>query len=84
MVSHETLKRYRGRIVLFGDGNLLSRNEYGMTRDTRQWTQGKVEKIEFEHGKTSWRDLWQILLEKLKALSVRSLVEVRDEKGLPI
>ncbi len=82
--AFETLKRYKGRIVLVGNGNLLSRNEYGMSRDTGQWIQSKAEQIKFEYGKTSWRDLWQVFSERLKSLGVKPLVEVRDEKGLPI
>jgi hypothetical protein len=82
--AFETLKHYKGHIVLVGNGNLLSRNEYGIARNTGQWAQSKAEQIGFECGRTSWRDLWQALSEKLKALGVKPLVEVRDEKGARI
>ncbi|MCS7192467.1 MAG: beta-galactosidase [Armatimonadetes bacterium] len=89
--AFEALKRYKGRIVFVGNDKLLSRNEYGVTRDMGQGTQGKekdkwddLEQIEFEYGKTSWLELWQVLLAKLKAWGAKSLIEVRNEKGEPI
>lgn len=82
--AFETLKRYKGRIVLVGSDELLSRNEYGIARKIGHETWGKLERIEFEYGKTSWQNLWQVLLEKLKSWGVKPLVEVRDDKGMPI
>ncbi len=82
--AFETLKRYKGRIVLVGKEELLSRNEYGMVRNTGQGTWDKLERIEFEYGKTTWRELWQLIMAKLKAWGVEAPVEIRDEKGMPI
>ena len=82
--AFETLLRYKGRIVLVGSGDLLSRNEYGKLRATERGKVKDWERLEFEYAKTTWRDLWVRLLTKLKAWGVQPLVEVRDRKGEPI
>jgi len=82
--AFETLKRYKGRIVLVGNSDLLSRNEYDERRNERRGAQDSWERMAFEYGKTTWRDLWQVLLTKLKYLGVKPLVEVRSETEEPI
>lgn len=82
--AFETLKRYKGHIVLVGEGELLSRNEYDHERDERERTTSKWERIEFRYGQTTWQQLWQVLSMKLNERGVQPLVHVRGEKGEPI
>ncbi|MEJ5251318.1 MAG: beta-galactosidase [Armatimonadota bacterium] len=77
----ETLLRYRGRIVFVGDGDLLSHNEYGQTREVRV---APGARIPFTYGKSSARDLWPVLRTALPAWGVKPRVQVVDAEGNPI
>lgn len=82
--AFETLKRYKGRIVLVGEGELLSRNEYDHEHGERERTTRKCERIGFRYGQMIWQQLWQVLLTKLNEWGIQPLVHVRGEKGEPI
>lgn len=78
--AFEGLKNFKGKIILVGDGELLSFNEYDKPRNGRI----EGEKIEYRYGETSWRDLWTRLWTKLRDWGVRPLVEMVDRGGKPV
>ena len=73
------LKRYRGRVLLVGEGDLLTRSEYGTERTER--VQGEA--IPFQYGKTTWRDLWQAILPKLAQWRMRPAAQLSGADGKP-
>ncbi|MDW8104531.1 MAG: beta-galactosidase [Armatimonadota bacterium] len=77
----ETLRRYQGRIVFIGEGDWLSRNEYGQERVHRL---SPAARMAFSYSKTTARDLWQALLQALPQWGLKPRVEIRDEAGNPV
>lgn len=71
------LKRYKGRLFLVGEEDILSRSEYDRLRDEKL----AGEAIPFHYGKTTDRDLLAAVLPKLAAAGIAPAVQVRDEKG---
>lgn len=81
--AFEALRRYQGRVVLVGDGALLSRNEYDEPRKMpdapKNW-----ERISFSSQRATWQELWQLLQTALPRWGVQPLVQIRDDKGSPV
>jgi hypothetical protein len=82
--AFENLRKLKWRIVLVGEGDLLSRNEYDERRDVGFEVGTHIERLPFRYGQTTWRDLWRILLPKLAKWGIEPAIQVRDEKGEPI
>jgi hypothetical protein len=74
------LRQYKGRLVLVGDGDLLSRDEYGRNRTTKL----EAQQLPFRHGPTSWRALYQELRTKLPQWNVRPAVELAGSDQQPV
>ncbi|MCL5099193.1 MAG: beta-galactosidase [Candidatus Omnitrophica bacterium] len=78
--AFESMKKYRGRIVLVGGADLLSRDDYGKPRADRL----KADRIPYQFGPTKWEDLWNVLLKNLPAWGVNPAVELRSPDGSPL
>lgn len=73
------LRRFQGRLVFVGDGDLLTRDEFGRLRASN----ALGEKIFFRHGSTSARDLHAQILPRLPAWNLRPAVELRRTDQQP-
>ena len=71
------LQKWRGRVVLVGDGELLTHNEYGQTRSARL----TGDRIPYRYGPTQWRELWQALLKQLPAWNEQPAITLRTHDG---
>ncbi len=71
------LRKYRGRVVLVGGPDVLSRDEY----DRPCAPIAATEHIPWHYGKTRARDLWQELWSRLPAWGASPAVELRSEAG---
>ncbi len=74
------LKEYRGRLVFVGEGELLSRDEYGAPRSQRL----TGDTLAYRYGGTTWQDLWKALTPALARWQIRPVVEMRDLQGNPV
>jgi len=76
----QTLRRYGGRIVFVGDGELLTDNEYGKPHPNRlepAW------RIGFTYGKTTANALHRSVFELLRQWDCLPAVQVYDGSGAP-
>jgi hypothetical protein len=78
--ARATLARYKGRLVLVGGTDLLSRDEY----DRACTPITSAESLAWRHGQTSARDLWQALWSRLGTWGVSPRVTLRSEAGKPV
>ncbi len=76
----ETLRRYQGRIVFVGEGELLGRNEYGQPREVNLTPTAR---IAFSNRVLA-QDLWRALLEAMPGLGLKPRVQVTDAEGKPV
>ncbi len=74
------LQKYKGRLVMVGDGGLLTHNEYGQARPATM----PADRITCRYGPTQWRDLWKEVRVKLPAWGQRPAVELRAPDGQPV
>jgi hypothetical protein len=75
-----SLRRFKGKVVLVGEGELLTHDEYG--RPSAATLPG--EKLSFRPGATSARDLHAHLPALLTRMSLRPAVELRRSDGQPV
>jgi hypothetical protein len=78
--AFEGLKKFKGKLVFLGEGELLKFNEYNQPRSERL----EGERMDYRYGQTTWLDLWISLRPKLKDWGIEPLVEVVDNSGKPI
>lgn len=78
--AFEGLKKFKGKLVFLGEGELLKFNEYNQPRSERL----EGERMDYRYGQTTWSDLWISLRPKLKDWGIEPLVEVVDNSGKPI
>lgn len=77
--AFRTLRDYKGRVVMVGDG-LLTSDEYGRHRDMTI----SADSLPYTIAKTTARDLWKLLLVKLPEYGVSLKIDVVDMKGNPV
>lgn len=77
--AFKTLQLYKGRIVMIGGANLLSRNEYAKVRNERL----AAEAIDYTPGVTTERNLHKAFMEKLSEWNIASRVQLVDAEGAP-
>jgi hypothetical protein len=75
-----SLRRFKGKLVLAGEGALLTHDEWGRKRASAL----PGEKLVFRHGSTSAHDLHAQLLTLLPRLNLRPAVEVRGNDQQPV
>jgi hypothetical protein len=74
-----SLRRFKGRLVFIGEGNLLTRDEFGRPRASSL----PAERINFRHGATSARELHAQLTARLPAWNLRPALELRGADQQP-
>jgi hypothetical protein len=74
------LRRFQGRLVLVGEGDLLARDEY----DRPSSPELEGEKVLFRHGPTSARDLHARITARLPAWNLHPAVELRGTDPGPV
>jgi len=77
--ARATLSRWRGRLVLVGGDDLLTRNEYGAPRDPLPG-----ERMPFAHGKGGWREMLGAVRSRLAAWKLRPPLQVTGPAGEPV
>lgn len=75
-----TLRRWHGRLVFVGGGELLTRDEYGRPRSERL----AADRLAYRYGPTQWRELWQGLWRQLPGWKLQPDVLVADRDGQPV
>ena len=73
------LRRFRGRFVFVGEGDLLMQDEFGRSRTSNL----VAEKISFRHGTTSARELHTQLMARLPAWNLCPAMELRRTDQQP-
>jgi hypothetical protein len=76
----QRLREYRGRLVFAGEGDILSRDEYGAPHAQRL----TGDFLTYRYGKTTWQDLWKELAPRLERWRIHPTVELRDTTGKPV
>ena len=71
------LRKFKGRLVLVGKDDVLKADDYGHARSLDL----PAERIPFNHGSTSYRNLHAQILAKLPAWNLHPTVELQGEKG---
>jgi hypothetical protein len=74
------LRQFKGRVVLVGGDDVLTRDEYGHQRRPELAT---ADKLPFRHGSTSSRKLHEQILAKLPAWDLRPTLELREAGQQP-
>ncbi len=74
------LRQFKGRVVLVGGDDVLTRDEYGRERRPELAT---VDKLPFRHGSTSSRNLHEQVLAKLPAWDLHPTLELREAGQQP-
>ena len=76
-LARDTLRKYRGRLILVGGPDVLTRDEY----DRKSPPVAMADHVSWHHGKTTARDLWQGLWPRLAAWGASPAVELWSEAG---
>ncbi len=74
-----SLRRFKGRLVFIGEGDLLTRDEFGRPRASSL----PAERINFRHGATSARELHAQLTARLPAWNLHPALELRGADQQP-
>ncbi|MCC6446843.1 MAG: beta-galactosidase [Armatimonadetes bacterium] len=77
--AFRTLQSYRGRLVLAGEGNLLTHDEYNRPRTGRIFG----ERLRFVYGKTAWKPLWESLQAAFGDWNVQPEFRILNAQGQP-
>jgi hypothetical protein len=78
--AFEALKNFKGKIVIVGEGELLSKNEYDQKREDKL----TGERLIYRYGETTWQDIWSSLRPRLRDWGIQPPIEVFDNKSRPL
>ena len=71
------LRKFKGRLVLVGNDDVLTADDYGHARSLDL----PVERIPFNHGNTSCREMYARILARLPAWNLHPAVELQGDSG---